>query len=381
MTRATLCTRTLGLFALMVLPLCTGPAFAQVTPAAGYTPPDDTPSFKVGTVIYADYTYQEEPTTIDADGNTIHPRSFSVTRAYINLTGNINHLVSYRVTPDIVSQVTTNGAGDAVSTSLDGSLVFRLKYAFGQFNLDNAWSKGSWVRFGVNQTPYVDFMEGIYRYRFQGQIFVERDGFISSSDFGASLHYNFGGNYGDVHAGYYNGDTYKKGEANDQQAFQVRVSFRPAPMVAALQGLRITGFYDADHYVQSDSRTRAIGALTYEQKHVHAGFEYIDAKDQTTAAAADVRSKGYSAWATPIFGKGWEGLVRYDHLEPTQNSAKAYVDDAVKERKIAGVSYWFKTAAPSAQAALLLDWEGVEYDPGLNRDNERRYAFHTLFSF
>jgi len=71
MTRATLCTRTLGLFALMVLPLCTGPAFAQVTPAAGYTPPDDTPSFKVGTVIYADYTYQEEPTTIDADGNTI----------------------------------------------------------------------------------------------------------------------------------------------------------------------------------------------------------------------------------------------------------------------------------------------------------------------
>src|SRR5882672_3411511 len=176
MTRATLCIRTLALLALMVLPLGTGQVLAQVTPAAGYTPPDDTPSYKIGTVIYADYTYTEEPTKV-VEGNTIHPESFNVTRAYINVTGNINHLVSFRVTPDVVSQTTTNGPGDAVTTSLDGSLVFRLKYAFGQFNLDNAWSKGSWVRFGVNQTPYVDFMEGIYRYRFQGQIFVERDGF------------------------------------------------------------------------------------------------------------------------------------------------------------------------------------------------------------
>ena len=47
-------------------------AQAQVTPAAGYTPPDDTPSIKIGAVVFADYTFQQKPTVKDADGNEIH---------------------------------------------------------------------------------------------------------------------------------------------------------------------------------------------------------------------------------------------------------------------------------------------------------------------
>ncbi|HEY8150735.1 MAG TPA: hypothetical protein VIK51_17640, partial [Vicinamibacteria bacterium] len=53
---------------------------AQVTPAAGHTPPDDTPSIKVGVVIYTDYTYTDEPTVLDADKNSIHPSAFNVGR-------------------------------------------------------------------------------------------------------------------------------------------------------------------------------------------------------------------------------------------------------------------------------------------------------------
>ena len=36
-------------------------ASAQVTPAAGYIPPDDTQSIRVGAVIFYDYTYTERP--------------------------------------------------------------------------------------------------------------------------------------------------------------------------------------------------------------------------------------------------------------------------------------------------------------------------------
>ncbi len=74
---------------------------AQVTPAAGYTPPDDTPSIKVGVTLYTDFTYQQSPTTTDSDGNTINPFGFNVTRSYINITGNLNHIVSFRITPDV----------------------------------------------------------------------------------------------------------------------------------------------------------------------------------------------------------------------------------------------------------------------------------------
>ena len=47
------------------------PCAAQVTPAAGYVPPDDTPSIRVGATIYADYTYQQAPKIKDADGNVL----------------------------------------------------------------------------------------------------------------------------------------------------------------------------------------------------------------------------------------------------------------------------------------------------------------------
>ncbi len=359
-----------------------GSPLAQVTPAAGYAPPDDTPSVKVGVTVFAGYTYQDEPTALDADGNSINPSSFDITRAYINVTGNISHRVSFSVTPDITRLTTTTkttglGAGESVSatTSADASLVFRLKYAYGQFNLDEAWSKGSWVRLGQHHTPYIDWEEGIYRYRFQGTIMVDRDGFMSPSDFGISTHYNFPGNYGDVHAGYYNGDTYSKADPNDQKAIQVRASFRPAPNVAVVKGLRVSAFYDADNYVKSDARKRFIYTVTFEHKYVNAGFEHLNATDQPTGASAEVKAEGYSIWATPRSPQGWEGLLRYDHLKPDTDNPD------VKTRKIAGVAYWFKSQQAPATAALLLDYENVTYDSGLGKPDEKRYALHALFNY
>src|SRR4051794_40667685 len=157
------------------------PAFAQVTPAAGYTPPDDTPSIRVGVTIYTDFTYQQSPETTDADGNTINPGSFNVARSYINITGQLNHIVAFRITPDVVreSGLVTLAPGASIPND---SLVFRIKYAYAQFNLDDWMTKGSWARFGIHHTPLLDFEESIYRYRFQGTTFTEREGFYNSSD-------------------------------------------------------------------------------------------------------------------------------------------------------------------------------------------------------
>src|SRR5688572_16154310 len=77
---------------LVVLTL-SAPAHAQVTPAAGYTPPDDTPSIKVGATIFADYTYQAAPDVTDADGSRVNFNAFNVGRTYINVTGSISHLL------------------------------------------------------------------------------------------------------------------------------------------------------------------------------------------------------------------------------------------------------------------------------------------------
>lgn len=355
-------------------------ASAQVTPAAGYTPPDDTPSVKVGVTLYSDFTYQQNPMTTDSDGNAINPSGFNVTRSYINITGNLNHIVSFRITPDVTREtgLVTLGPGSSVSND---SLVFRIKYAFGQVSLDDWMTRGSWVRFGIQQTPLLDYEEGIYRYRFQGTTFTEREGFYNSADAGVSFHTNFPKNYGEIHAGLYNGDGYAKPEQNDRHAFDIRGTARPfAQGAPVLRGLRVTGFYVADDYVKGAERTRAVGQVTFEHKYFNGGFDAIDAHDQMSITRANVEAKGWSFWATPRAprddGSSLELLLRYDHLVPNETAV-----NQTRQRTIAGVAYWFKTAG-SIQSALLVDYDGQTFSNFVpSQPAQKKIALHALVNF
>jgi hypothetical protein len=354
-------------------------AFAQITPAAGFTPPDDTPSIKVGVTLYADYTYTQAPETRDADGNTINASAFNVSRSYINITGNISHIVAFRITPDVTRQSGLINLASPSSISND-SLVFRIKYAFAQINLDDWMTKGSWTRFGIQQTPLLDYEEGIYRYRFQGTTFTEREGFYNSADAGASFHYNLPSNYGDVHVGVYNGEGYAKTDPNDQKAVEIRGTLRPfARNMPVLRGIRVTGFYFGDNYIKSSERTRAVGQVTFEHKYINAGYDYIKAHDQTAVAAPDVAASGWSFWATPKKpfdnGSSVEVLLRYDHLQPNT------VVPADRTRTIAGLAYWFPHQG-TVSTARMLDNDGQTFNnftPA--QPAQKQFAVHGLVNF
>jgi hypothetical protein len=374
--------RILTVMSLMVvLEISAGSAWGQVTPAAAITPPDDTPSIRIGMTLYPTYTFQTEPKITDANGNAVNRNAFDVARAYINVTGNISHIVNFRITPDITreSGLLTLGVGNSVSSD---SLVFRVKYAYGQFNLDDWMTRGSWTRLGIQQTPWVDFEEGIYRYRFQGTVFAERVPLpttMTSSDAGVSFHYNFPSNYGDVHVGVYNGENYQKVEVNDQKAFEFRGTVRPfATGMPVLRGLRGHFVYYNDHYVDDGERKRAMGNVTYEHKYLNAGFDYLHARDQTVATAGTVTSSGYSIWATPRLpfedGSSWEALLRYDRWTP--NTA---LDSQKQKRIIAGVAYWFPHQG-TVSSALLFDYDGQRFD-NITTAPTKGVAIHGLLSF
>jgi len=352
------------------------PCAAQVTPAAGYVPPDDTPAIRVGATIYADYTYQQAPKIKDADGNDVSSNAFNVGRAYINITGNVSHNIAFRITPDITRETGITGS------SISGNYIFRLKYAFAQFNLDdylNPGRTGTWVRLGMQQTPWVDYMEGIYRYRFQGTVFSEREGFLSSSDIGASFHYSFAHNYGEVHTGFYNGETYTRPEANDQKGFMIRGTLRPLPSSPTLRGLRISGFYDHDAYVKNADRTRGIFGLTYEHQYVNASWEYLTATDQNASATkAKVDAHGYSFWIIPRSPTGWEGLLRYDHLENNHNVSGS----GIRTRWIGGVAYWFPHQG-NVSTSLMFDVDQANFDKyaAAQPPTNTKYAIHGLVNF
>jgi hypothetical protein len=362
-------------------------ANAQVTPAAGYTPPDDTPSIKVGALIFADYTYQQKPTSKDAAGNDINPSSFNVSRAYINVTGNISHIVAFRVTPD-VTRVSIPGA------SLDGSVTYRLKYAYAQINLDDWLPKGSWVKIGMQQTPFIDSVEGIYRYRFQGTVFPEREGYMASADIGVTFRTTFPNNYGDIHFGFYNGEGYSKPEVNNEKAFMARVGFKPLPRHQVLKNWRLQVFQTWDAYMKDAPRNRTVLNTTFEHPYINFGIDYLATTDKVSSAKTNgtdlfptLEGKGWSFWATPkkIFpnNASIEALVRYDHMKPGGTASVTAVTspDGLSERWIGGVAYWFPKQG-SVTAALLFDVETMAFSSWTpSKPTQQRIYLHSLISF
>jgi len=369
--------------AIATLTLFATPAIAQVTPAPDRTPPDDTPSVRVGGTLFVDYSFIGAPRSIDADGRAFNANAFNIGRAYVNVTGQLNHLFAFRVTPDVVRE---SGSG----SSLNGRLTVDLKYAFLQFNLDDWLSRGSYIRAGMQQTPYVDFEESIYRYRFQGTVFSEREGYLPSADAGVAFRTQFPRGYGELVAGVFNGEGFARAEANDQKAMQLRGTVRPFPNANAARGFRVSVFYDADRYTADADRRRLIALASFEHRFLNAGWQYLDATDRATRAAPEIASSGFSAWATPRIQVGavpvappagatrasLEGLFRYDHLEPDQRSR------SVKDRWITGAAYWPSMRAPGVSAAFLLDYEQVRYRQfAAPLSNENRVAVHMLVTF
>jgi len=385
------------LTALVLISTFATAASAQVTPAAGYTPPDDTPSIRVGVTLFPLYTYQTTPEATDADGNSINRSSFDVARAYINITGQISHLISFRITPDITreSALLTLPAGGTVSND---SLVYRIKYAYAQFNLDDWMTKGSWARIGIQQTPWVDFDEGIYRYRFQGTTFAERLPLLTtmtSADAGASFHYNLPDNYGDFHVGVYNGENYQRVEVNNDKAFEFRGTVRPfAKQAPVLRGLRAHLVYYNDAYVGSDVRERVMGNLTFEHQFVNGEFDYLMAKDKTQATAAEVDSQGWAFWVTPkkplANGASLEALIRYDHFIPNTASIVApastsplpgsiLLSDQQQNRWIYGAAYWFPHQG-GVTTAIMLDYDGQVFN-NITTAPVHAVTLHGLINF
>ncbi len=269
----------------------------------------DEHAVKIGAQIFADYTRSDETS------------AFNVSRAYININGTLNRFFTARVTPDIARD-TTEGS------SLNGSLQFRLKYAYAQLNLKD----GSWVRGGLIPLLWVEYEEQLYRYRFQGPVFVDREGYIGTADYGVAARYALPNEYGDIAAGVFNGEGFARSEANDQKAAVLRVSLRP------LKGLRVSGFIDKDNYSSGQPRDRAVGQLSYEHPRVIAAVDLLSAKDR------DTKSHGYSAWATPKLSKSWELLLRRDVLRAEER----------KTRNIEGVAYWVPLQS-GVSAAVMVD--------------------------
>jgi hypothetical protein len=347
-------------FSLALVLASVSSVFAQAAQAPAPPPAPAEPTYpvvRVGMLSYVQYDAELK--------NRSGFNAFDLTRAYLNVNAQLSRNVRFRFTPDV--RRISDG-------SLAGTLTVRVKYAF--VELDNVKAARSWVRFGAHQTPWLDFEEGINRYRVQGTVFSERDGLIpGSSDFGVG-YFSPLGKYVDIQAGIYNGEGYTQTDQNKYKSAQGRLTVRPLAGRGAANGLRLSGFYNAGWYAANRPRRLGIVMGSFEHTRLVATLQRVMATENPNPLAPrDIDRSGSSGFLEVRQGMtGVAAIARVDQFDPDRA-----LSDNSQRRVIAGVAYWI--AWPPSRVGLVLTNEQVHYDAGAGRPQENRLLIQTHIEF
>jgi hypothetical protein len=303
--------------------LAVGAGFAVVATAARA----QTPTITVGGVGYTQYLYQFHKDSV----TNSHLNSFDVTRAYINVVGKFPAGVGVRITPDIYRNTT------------DGSLSFRLKYAYATWTPENSPLT---LKMGAIHTPWLDWEEALWDYRMQGTMALERfrgpsgSGYLSSSDLGAGVDGKFKLDLVNFQVGVYDGETYNKPEGDEHKDLEGRLSVRvlESDDHSRVGGLRITGYGAVGKPTGGGKRNRYIGMLSYRSKLLTLAGEYGRVEDSlagATGTTTTVKGNIFSAYGVLNVPNTKVALIgRVDIQKPDVDGSNNR-----QTRFIAGASY------------------------------------------
>ncbi|HZD03834.1 MAG TPA: porin, partial [Longimicrobiales bacterium] len=167
------------------------PVGVSIIAAALAATPSAAQQISVGGVVYSQYEY------LLSDPED-HGNAFDVKRAYVDVRGRFEGGIATRVTSDIHRQS-------------DGSLAFRLKYAYFTWTPEDSPVT---LKFGQIHTVWLDWEEGLWDYRMQGTMPIERYGYTASSDLGVGLDGSWGGEKLNVQVAAQNGEGYHAAEGD-----------------------------------------------------------------------------------------------------------------------------------------------------------------------
>lgn len=243
--------------------------------------------------------------------------SFDVTRAYLTYINELSSTIKIRYTSDLTRDTS-------------GRLDLFAKYAWLEIN---KLMLGGRLRFGLIETPWIGFEDGLWGYRMQGSNFADRLGVISSADFGASLDGNLFIDNLEYSGAIVNGDGYKKAESDRSKRTELRFTFKPR------NEIYISGFISKDNWSDDavKPRNRYIAQLAYKSDQLFIAGDYLTANGST---AAGKNGSGYSIFGTAKLNmisnrlNGYTAIARLDQYDPDISNA----NDA-STRYIAGISY------------------------------------------
>jgi hypothetical protein len=306
----------------------------------------------VGGVVYTQYLYQLNDTL------TPHFNSFDIPRAYVNVLGKFAGGVNTRVTADVYRNA-------------DGSLAYRLKYAFATYT-----PQGSQLTYklGLIHTPWLDWEEALWDYRMQGQMAFERGGYISAADFGVGVDGKWGADAVNLQVTVVNGEFYRSPETGQGKDIQARLSARVMDTDdnSRVGGLRVTGYAAYGKTTAGGARNRFLGMVSYRTKQLTLAGEAAATQDGVLTATNGHVYSAFGVYKVPDSQVAILGRVDITHKQSGATDQQT--------RYIAGVSYQL-----TPNWRLLADWDYANYQTdalNLANDPTRSQAlFQTQFTF
>lgn len=352
--------RALGVAA--VTAAAAGPLVGQgAAPAAAPAPaPAPAPQVTVSGVGYAQFLYQLKDSAGAGSQN-----QFSVQRAYINAIGKFSGGVQTRVTVDI-----------APTGAPATNQIVRLKYAYA------AWTPNKSVltaKLGLIHTPWLDWEEALWDYRMQGAMAVDRNGYMTSADFGFGIDGKGKDDVVNAQLAVVNGEGYSGGTGDKRKDLQGRISFRILRTNdnSRVGGLRLSGYGGVGKLTGGGDRNRFIGMLSYRSKEVTLAAEFVSTKDSVSPAVGGNNATGQIIGAFGVFRipKSSVAIIgRVDILDPNTSTPTNK-----QTRFIAGISY---QVSPNLRVLADVDNLSYEATPTPAQDGTRSRALLQIqFSF
>ncbi len=298
-------------------------------PAAAQSQNPQAPQITVGGLVYGQYLYQLKDSLGAGNQN-----QFSIQRAYINVLGRFGGGITTRLTTDIAP----TGAGNQ---------QIRLKYAF--LGWTPTGSKLTY-KFGLTQTPYIDWEETLWDYRMQGTIAAERNGYMISSDFGAGVDGHWNNEGVNAQFLFFNGEGYSGGTGDNHKDVGLRVSGRLSKTndASRVGGLRLTGYAGIGKATGGADRNRYLAIGSYKTQQLTLAAEFVSTKDGAITGSV------LSAFGVYRFARSKVGAIgRVDLLDPDTGTP-----DNKQTRVITGLSYQAQSNFRLLADVDLLSFEG-----------------------
>lgn len=290
---------------------------------------------------------------------------FTLKRGQLGLTKKFNKHISARITQETSIDQEGDGAGDA---------EFIMKYAFIQYNFNNfIFFTNSFIEFGVVHRPWVEYEQSINNYRVQGKMFLERESFLASADYGITVfsllggeindeyrknvNDKFPGKYGSVSFGIYNGGGYDAFKFNKHMFIEGKLSLRLFPEL--IPGFQVSGIggYGKGNTAKAPGLSIAAVFVSYENKFITFTSQYYSGEGNKNGTDIDSTGNSIKQHGFSLFGEykipeiNLSLFARYDKLD-ANNLTNLY-----SKTYIAGIAYHFL-----GDNKILIDFEREDFN-------------------